>query len=38
MEGRLTARLNRIEDHIDRIREDIAGIKIELATHTHEGD
>jgi hypothetical protein len=38
IEARLTARFDRIDDRLDRMAEDIAGIKVELVTHNHGGD
>jgi hypothetical protein len=35
IEGRLTVLLVEIRSAIDQLREDVAGIKLELATHNH---
>lgn len=38
IEGRIVTHLMRIEDRLDRMHEDIAGVKIDLATHDHEDE
>jgi hypothetical protein len=37
IEGRLTSYLLQIIEQLTRIREDVSGIKVDLATHRHEG-
>lgn len=36
--GRVHDELSRINVRLDRIQEDIAGIKLEAATHRHDDD
>ena len=36
IEARITAHLIAIEERLDHIREDIAGVKVDLATHRHD--
>jgi hypothetical protein len=38
IETRLSARLDSIETRLDRVHEQIAGMLVDHATHTHEGD
>jgi Mg2+ and Co2+ transporter CorA len=38
IENRFAVGLDRIERKLDEIKEDIAGIKIDLATHNHGDD
>ena len=38
IEGRITVGLAEIRTELQRIREDLAGIKLEAATHRHEDD
>ena len=38
IEGRIALGFGRIEAKLDQISQDIAGIKIELATHRHEDE
>ena len=35
IETRIVTHLVRIEDRLDRMHEDMAGVKIDLATHNH---
>lgn len=38
IEARLTTRFDRLDDAISQLREDIAGVKLDLATHGPHGD
>ena len=38
METRITIRFDNIDQAIQQLREDIAVVKLELATHHHGGD
>jgi hypothetical protein len=36
IEGRLTDLILRVDDGVRQLRDDVAGIKLELATHRHD--
>lgn len=38
IEGRIVTHLMRIEERLDRMHEDIAGVKLDLATHRHDDE